>query len=192
MRLLISMNRISRCSRPRAWAAFWSLQRPSLVCAAGWRLLQKITRESSCEPLHEWFGRPIRVKIWSGCSASRRLKKLPVLPSRRLAVERAQPKQRFIAAIDEFATAQKPGALKPSSLQRGHCCSKTRPTRADAREACACQRHLRRRRCAKSAARAPRYAHARCADATDAVATARAPRWRARAATPSSSRPTTV
>ena len=45
---------------------------------------------------------------------------------------------------------------------------------------------LREERCARSAIR-----DARCADATDAVATARAPRWRARAATPSSSRPTT-
>ena len=187
------MNRISRCSYSvqRSWAANLCLCSGPLCLRLAGACCKKSSENPHASPWMSGLGVRVRLKIWSG-AASRRLKKLPVLPSRRLAVERAQPKQRFIAAIDEFATAQKPGALKPSSLQRGHCCSKTRPTRADAREACACQRHLRRRRCAKSAARAPRYAHARCADATDAVATARAPRWRARAATPSSSRPTTV
>ena len=47
-------------SAARLGSYFWSLQRPSLVC--GRRLFQKITIESSCGPLEEWFGRPRRDK----------------------------------------------------------------------------------------------------------------------------------
>ena len=41
---------------PRAWAAIWSLQRPSLS-PPGW-CCPKTIRESSCGPLEEWCSRP--------------------------------------------------------------------------------------------------------------------------------------
>ena len=186
------MNRISRCSYSvqRSWAANLCLCSGPLCLRLAGACCKKSPENPHASPWMSGLGVCVRVKIWSG--ASRRLKKLPVLPSRRLAVEKSTAKAAIHSSDRRICNCAEAGCTETELPPTRPLLQQTRPTRADAREACACQRHLRRRRCAKSAARAPRYAHARCADATDAVATARAPRWRARAATPSSSRPTTV
>merc|ERR1712138_319508 len=61
--------------------SYWSLCSGPLGCqmaVCGWHLLQKINRESWCEPLDEWFGQPRTGENLVGLRRVASPQKLPV------------------------------------------------------------------------------------------------------------------